>query len=174
VYGEPIDGQIGGDTSTLGSEKESVTTSEVLPKHNNNSHDVSGATLSTEDILDLDDLNDVNNISNVEESVVQELSTEPSSCPSEEKEEGTTNVTSTDPTTNETSSNVTTTTVLEESAKEESDGPPVQMGPFIDLLGETLLSLEMVDERRARLHEIYTNEALSGKTVVGLYFSADW
>jgi len=176
VYGEPIDGQIGGDTSTLGNEKESVTTSEVLPEHNiNNNPDVSGATLSTEDILDLDDLNDANNISNVEESVVQELSTEPSSCPSEDKEEETTNVTSTDPTTNETSSNVTTTTVLEESgAKEESDGPPVQMGPFIDLLGETLLSLEMVDERRARLHEIYTNEALSGKTVVGLYFSADW
>jgi hypothetical protein len=52
--------------------------------------------------------------------------------------------------------------------------PPVQAGPFIDLLGETLLSLEMVDKGHAQLHSHYTNEALKGKKVVGLYFSADW
>ena len=51
---------------------------------------------------------------------------------------------------------------------------PVQNGPFIDLLGETLLSLEMMDERHAQLHSHYTNEALQGKKVIGLYFSADW
>lgn len=52
--------------------------------------------------------------------------------------------------------------------------PVVQAGPFIDLLGDTLLSLEMVDEAHAQVHQHYTNEALSGKKVVGLYFSADW
>ncbi|KAL7464527.1 hypothetical protein ACHAXS_004863 [Conticribra weissflogii] len=32
----------------------------------------------------------------------------------------------------------------------------------------------MVDETHAQVHQHYTNEALSGKKVVGLYFSADW
>lgn len=51
---------------------------------------------------------------------------------------------------------------------------PVQSGPFIDLFGTQLYSMEMVDETSAQLYANYTNEALSGKTVVGLYFSADW
>eukprot|EP00590_Aulacoseira_subarctica_P003270 CAMPEP_0172426386 /NCGR_PEP_ID=MMETSP1064-20121228/37174_1 /TAXON_ID=202472 /ORGANISM="Aulacoseira subarctica , Strain CCAP 1002/5" /LENGTH=348 /DNA_ID=CAMNT_0013169947 /DNA_START=13 /DNA_END=1059 /DNA_ORIENTATION=- len=67
--------------------------------------------------------------------------------------------------------NSTTNTVLEES---KVIVPPVQLGPFIDLLGETLLSLEMIDDHRAQLREHYTNEALLGKKVIGLYFSADW
>ena len=49
-----------------------------------------------------------------------------------------------------------------------------QEGPFIDLLGEVLLSLEMVNASHAELHQHYTNEALEGKKVIGLYFSADW
>eukprot|EP00978_Attheya_sp_CCMP212_P002288 scaffold4708_cov55-Attheya_sp.AAC.5 len=62
-----------------------------------------------------------------------------------------------------------------EKKEEEPVAPtPVQAGPFIDLLGETLLSLEMVDKGHAQLHSHYTNEALKGKKVVGLYFSADW
>ena len=52
--------------------------------------------------------------------------------------------------------------------------PVVQAGPYIDLLGDLLLSLEMVDETHAQVHQHYTNEALGGKKVVGLYFSADW
>lgn len=52
--------------------------------------------------------------------------------------------------------------------------PVVQSGPYIDLLGDMLLSLEMVDEAHAQVHQHYTNDALSGKKVVGLYFSADW
>ena len=52
--------------------------------------------------------------------------------------------------------------------------PVVQAGPYIDLLGDTLLSLQMVDETHAQVNQHYTNEALSGKKVVGLYFSADW
>lgn len=51
---------------------------------------------------------------------------------------------------------------------------PVQSGPFIDLLGPALYSLEMIDENRAQIQQQYTNEALAGKNVVGLYFSADW
>lgn len=56
----------------------------------------------------------------------------------------------------------------------EAAAPVVQSGPYIDLLGDVLLSLEMVDETHAQVHQHYTNEALSGKKVVGLYFSADW
>lgn len=51
---------------------------------------------------------------------------------------------------------------------------PVQSGPFIDLLGEQLYSLKMLDDTRAEIVANYTNEILAGKKVVGLYFSADW
>lgn len=51
---------------------------------------------------------------------------------------------------------------------------PVQSGPYIDLLGERLYSLEMIDDSKAQMHAHYTNEVLRGKKVVGLYFSADW
>lgn len=56
-----------------------------------------------------------------------------------------------------------------EEAKE-----PDQAGPFIDLLGPKLLSLKMVDETHAQVETHWTNEALNGKKVIGLYFSADW
>jgi hypothetical protein len=179
IHGELTDEPVvaGDSTSSHENVKESGTTSEVLSEPNTNSHDMSGSSLSTEDVLDLDDLTDISNIRKVEESVENDVSTEQSSCLSEQNEEGaeegTIEKTTTDTDTKETFSNATTV-LEEENTKEDIDGPPVQMGPFIDLLGETLLSLEMVDERRARLHELYTNEALSGKTVVGLYFSADW
>ena len=78
----------------------------------------------------------------------------------------------------------TTTTATDEAttdeqtqqteAEAEATPPPAQTGPFIDLFGEVLLSLEMVDETHAQVHQHYTNEVLSGKKVVGLYFSADW
>lgn len=51
---------------------------------------------------------------------------------------------------------------------------PVQSGPLIDLLGTKLQSLEIIDQSSAQVKEHYTNEALSGKKVIGLYFSADW
>jgi hypothetical protein len=51
---------------------------------------------------------------------------------------------------------------------------PVQNGPFIDLFGPTLLALEMTSPSTAQLHELLTNDALQGKKVIGLYFSADW
>ena len=62
------------------------------------------------------------------------------------------------------------------AAEEEKAVPaePEQSGPFIDLLGSHLYSLEMIDETQAQLVPQYTNEALVGKKVVGLYFSADW
>ncbi|KAL9188338.1 hypothetical protein ACHAXT_006716 [Thalassiosira profunda] len=62
----------------------------------------------------------------------------------------------------------------ETKTEEAAAAPVVQSGPYIDLLGETLLSLEMVSETQAQVHQHYTNAALEGKKVVGLYFSADW
>ena len=67
-----------------------------------------------------------------------------------------------------------TTDEQTQQAEEQATPPPAQTGPFIDLFGEVLLSLEMVDETHAQVHQHYTNEVLSGKKVVGLYFSADW
>jgi hypothetical protein len=58
--------------------------------------------------------------------------------------------------------------------KPKADNPPVQAGPLIDLLGPTLFSLEMIDEKSARLQPHLTNDVLGGKKVIGLYFSADW
>ena len=58
--------------------------------------------------------------------------------------------------------------------KDTQEKNQAQAGPFIDLLGPKLLSLEMVDKNTAQFKEHYTNEALNGKKVVGLYFSADW
>jgi hypothetical protein len=48
----------------------------------------------------------------------------------------------------------------------------VQKGPLVDLLGPTLLSLVLTGENTARFEQNLTNDALAGKTVVGLYFSA--
>ena len=51
---------------------------------------------------------------------------------------------------------------------------PVQSGPFIDLFGPTLLSLKMIDETHAQMMSNLTSDVLRGKSVVGVYFSADW
>jgi thiol-disulfide isomerase/thioredoxin len=75
----------------------------------------------------------------------------------------------------------TTTTKSEgdETSKETPDTDTAsaviqQVGPFVDLLGDLLLSLEMIDKTKAQVHQHHTNVALQGKKVVGLYFSADW
>lgn len=65
-------------------------------------------------------------------------------------------------------------TTNDESTNEAEVAPPQQSGPFVDIFGETLLSLQFVDETHAQVHQHYTNEILAGKKVVGLYFSADW
>lgn len=49
-----------------------------------------------------------------------------------------------------------------------------QTGPFVDLFGPQLYSLQMIDETQAQLVPQFTNEALKGKKVIGVYFSADW
>ena len=65
--------------------------------------------------------------------------------------------------------------VTEQQQQEEVAPPePVQAGPLIDLFGPKLQSLQMVDETQAQIGESFTNEALKGKTVIGIYFSADW
>lgn len=60
------------------------------------------------------------------------------------------------------------------TSTEEKVEVPKQSGPFIDLFGENLLSLKMVDESHAQIETHLTNDALKGKKVVGVYFSADW
>ncbi len=61
-----------------------------------------------------------------------------------------------------------------EATNANTTPPPKQSGPFIDLFGENLLSLKMVDETHAQIETHLTNEALAGKKVIGVYFSADW
>jgi nucleoredoxin len=52
--------------------------------------------------------------------------------------------------------------------------PPIQMGPLIDIFGQQLLTLEMMNDTSAALRPSLTSDALRGKKVIGLYFSADW
>jgi nucleoredoxin len=54
------------------------------------------------------------------------------------------------------------------------DRDPVQIGPLIDIFGPKLLTLEMVNDTSAELRSRFTSDALRGKKVIGLYFSADW
>lgn len=63
---------------------------------------------------------------------------------------------------------------LDEIPKQTEPERPIQSGPLVDLFGEQLLSLKMVDETHAQLETHYTNEILAGKKVIGVYFSADW
>jgi hypothetical protein len=62
----------------------------------------------------------------------------------------------------------------EGSTVASEEAPPVQTGPLIDIFGPTLLSLQMIDEQHAQLAAEYTSDALRGKKVIGIYFSADW
>jgi hypothetical protein len=66
------------------------------------------------------------------------------------------------------------TATQSDATQEKVAAEPVQSGPLIDLLGTKLQSLEILDEQSAQVKEHYTNEALAGKNVIGLYFSADW
>jgi nucleoredoxin len=51
---------------------------------------------------------------------------------------------------------------------------PTQIGPLVDIFGQQLLSLEMMNDTSAALRPRLTSDALRGKKVIGLYFSADW
>jgi nucleoredoxin len=63
---------------------------------------------------------------------------------------------------------------VEETPITVIDKHPVQTGPLIDIFGQQLLSLEMVDTTSAELRPHFTSDALRGKKVIGVYFSADW
>ena len=56
----------------------------------------------------------------------------------------------------------------------DADKSPSQSGPLIDIFGPNLLSLEMIDESTAQVQSHLTTDALRGKKVIGVYFSADW
>lgn len=64
--------------------------------------------------------------------------------------------------------------VSPEPSLSQTTGQAVPAGPFVDLLGPTLLSLQMIDETHAQINTHSTSDALKGKSVVALYFSADW
>lgn len=49
-----------------------------------------------------------------------------------------------------------------------------EVNRLIEIFGQSLLSLETINETRAEIRQYSTKQALSGKKVVGLYFSADW
>lgn len=65
-------------------------------------------------------------------------------------------------------------TLEDRAPKQTEPDRPIQSGPLVDLFGEQLLSLKMIDETHAQLETHYTNEILAGKKVIGVYFSADW
>jgi hypothetical protein len=67
-----------------------------------------------------------------------------------------------------------TDAVTEEVSEDADQEAVVQSGPFVDLFGPNLLSLEMIDDTHAQLQPHLTNDVLEGKKVIGLYFSADW
>jgi nucleoredoxin len=74
-----------------------------------------------------------------------------------------------------------TTTMIDNSATKEyrnvsveENQIPVQIGPLIDIFGQQLLSLEIINGSTAKLRPTLTSDALRGKKVIGLYFSADW
>ena len=122
--------------------------------------DVVGDTMAED--LDLD----VDNVGEEEEVIATDTTEE---VVEDDKVEDTATKTQSDGETTEATEETTATE--EETA---AAAPVVQSGPFIDLLGDTLLSLQMVSETQAQVNQHYTNDALSGKKVVGLYFSADW
>jgi nucleoredoxin len=78
--------------------------------------------------------------------------------------------------------NPSTTTRTEKSqadergtlSKSSSEPLPLQSGPLIDLFGSRLFKLAMVDSTTAELRPNLTSDALRGKKVIGVYFSADW
>ena len=78
------------------------------------------------------------------------------------------------PEANETTAALESSKDTESNTQQDVEKEPEQLGPFIDLLGPYLYSLELIDETQAQIIPHYTNEALKGKKVVGLYFSADW
>lgn len=98
--------------------------------------------------------------------------------------DGTSETAATDESTPETTSDAAAedaTPATEEAAPAEEkqeektqEVAPVQEGPLIDIFGEKLYSFELLDETTGQINPHYTNEALAGKKVIGLYFSADW
>lgn len=139
-----------------------------------------------EEIVDVENTND----EEVEEATEdeEEADIEETADTAEEDEEDTAETSAEEETTEETTgtdaeaadtqeeSSDDDNTVMEEEEQEVIDAPepPQQTGPLVDIFGETLLSLVMIDNKNAQLEVHNTNDALKGKKVIGVYFSADW
>jgi hypothetical protein len=155
-------------------------------------------TTTEEDVTDLDDVGDAmadltqddmlegdEIVTAIEDSTAEEESCDDEAAAAAAADDATVDATTTTTTTEESKTEddqqSTTAAATSEQVEQQAattttaeQAPPTQSGPFIDLFGDVLLSLEMVDETHAQVHQHYTNEILSGKKVVGLYFSADW
>ena len=116
-------------------------------------------------------------------SVVESQAVDTATAEAAEASEATDSKNAADGSTVKAEENVTEETKTDPEPKEsetskpnetKAEAPPVQAGPLVDLLGPTLLSLELIDEKSAKIKDHLTNDALRGKKVIGLYFSADW
>lgn len=115
-----------------------------------------GAAVVEEEALDLDEL-----LEAADEAIEEALAAdEPNTVPDE--------------TLTETAQEAVAEEAASSEQQQQQQQAIEQSGPFVDLLGHQLYSLEMIDETQAQLVPQYTNDALKGKKVVGLYFSADW
>jgi hypothetical protein len=148
-----------------------------------------------EDVTDLDDVGDAmadltkdmlegdEIVTTIEDSTAEESCDDEAAAAADDATvDATTTTTATEESKTDEDQQSTAATATSEQGEQQAttttttttEAPPTQSGPFIDLFGDVLLSLEMVDETHAQVHQHYTNEILSGKKVVGLYFSADW
>jgi len=148
-------------------ETETLTESEADKIAEEIVEEIVGDVNEEEEVIDLDEEKEESNTETAEETVTE--TTE------EEEEKEVESDTAEEEQTKE--EEVVDSATTEEEKTEEEVGEEEQVkqtGPFIDLLGETLLSLEMIDDSHAQMRAHLTNDVLKGKKVIGLYFSADW
>lgn len=154
--------------------QETATTGAITEEDVTDLDDVGDAMADlTKDMLDGDEV-----VTTIEDSTAEE-SCDDEAAAADATVDATTTTTATEESKTDddqqsTAAAATSEQVEQQATTAEQQAPPTQSGPFIDLFGDVLLSLEMVDETHAQVHQHYTNEILSGKKVVGLYFSADW
>jgi hypothetical protein len=130
---------------------------------------------ASETLSSTDDVTDVGQPfeQKVNAETVESSKSDPNNSDTDEKN-GDATTTSTTATTTNAESAEKTQTKQQQSPAEKDEKSLAQVGPFVDLFGPKLLKLRQLDEKRMELLTTTTNEALNGKMVVGIYFSADW